>query len=161
MRAWGEVTIEQGGVGDAEAWLAFMSRNSEVPPAAVVGRLFDRVGEGEAAIALAHHRSRIVGAAYLDECGPETVLPGLWITSLVVRRMFRGLGLGGRLVRSLVEFANGRRLDRVYAAVHRDNLASQATFDRAGFGTDLDSRVARELGRVLPGRLVRVKMLSR
>ncbi|RZQ62027.1 GNAT family N-acetyltransferase [Amycolatopsis suaedae] len=59
---------------------------------------------------------------------------GVWEVSITVAPEFRGRGLAGAILAAGEEaLLRARPVDTVLAAVHRENAASAALFDRAGY----------------------------
>lgn len=101
-----------------------------------------------AAVGAFDSQGRMQAFAWMDDYRQEGLgLEGLWVRSLMVAPGARRMGVATRMLECLARAASRQGADRLYADIDDDNLASQRTFQKAGFlpsSPELTRRVNQE-----------------
>jgi len=88
---------------------------------------------GRRLVLVAHAGRRLAGAAMLIRPADQAAYPDWWIFSMLVRLVFRGAGIGERLVRLALEQAAAEGGERVHLLVSEDNRAAIELYRKMGF----------------------------
>jgi mycothiol synthase len=123
---------------DLDALLVFAGERLLVPSSFLRQQLVGRWARADhprgAAVGAFDRLGRMCGFAYLDDYRQEGLaLEGLWVRSLVVAPRARRMGVAYQILQCLVDEARRQGEARIFADIDEDNLASQRTFQRAGF----------------------------
>lgn len=109
-------------------------------PCAAIGVHFGRIAEGEVEALLMEIKGELVGLAtfVVGEYPSGPVPRGFdshvaFIAEVVVKRGYRGGGIGTTLLEQVNSLAVGRGVRTVYIDRHADNTASARMMDKAGF----------------------------
>jgi L-amino acid N-acyltransferase YncA len=162
-RAWlGEVEVRPLDADDWNALFAFAVDHLRISTSFLRKQLHERWVERRAAIGgLA--RGAVIGFCWVDEYRQEGFdLDGLWIRSLYVRPIARGMGVARRLVERACEAAASTGALHVYADVEETNEPSLNVFRSLGFtrsGERLESTLNAEWR--LRGRAFRLLVLEK
>lgn len=113
---------------------------------------------------VAERRGRIVGWAYLVVGDAQSRFPGAWLFRLHVPVHYRGMGIGERLARRVVESGRTQGFDCVWLMVDASNVAATTLYRRLGFVAADDAlsvaRMDEEFRRYGVRRLVMRALLS-
>jgi mycothiol synthase len=123
---------------DLDALLVFAGERLLVPSGFLRQQLLGRWARGDssrgAAAGAFDTQGRMCGFAYLDDYREEGLaLEGLWVRSLVVAPRARRMGVAYQILQCLMDEARRQGAERIFADIDDDNVASQRTFQRAGF----------------------------
>jgi L-amino acid N-acyltransferase YncA len=162
-RAWlGEVEVRPLGPEDWNALFTFAGDHLRISASFLRKQLHERWAERSAAIGgLA--RGAVTGFCWVDEYRQEGFdLDGLWIRSLYVRPIARGMGVARRIVERACEAAASTGAHHVYADVEASNEPSLGVFRSLGFtrsGEALEATLNAEWR--LRGRAFRLLVLEK
>jgi len=65
--------------------------------------------------------------------GNETLYPGYWLFSLVVKFLYRGMGIGEKLTQSVIKRARGENAKELSVLVREDNPGAIRLYTKLGF----------------------------
>ncbi|HYX93229.1 MAG TPA: GNAT family N-acetyltransferase [Myxococcaceae bacterium] len=162
-RAWlGEVQVRPLGPSDWNVLFTFAGDHLRISASFLRKQLHERWADRGSAIGgLA--RGAVIGFCWVDEYRQEGFdLDGLWIRSLYVRPIARGMGVGRRIVERACEAAASTGAQHVYADVEETNEPSLAVFRSLGFtrsGEALEATLNAEWR--LRGRAFRLVVLEK
>lgn len=91
--------------------------------------------------------ARTIGSVVLRRSEIGTLFPGYWLFGLVVRSVYRGMGVGGRLTRVVIKKAREEGAEGVYLLVYEDNRRAMELYRKLGFEVKLMPALEAQLAR--------------
>lgn len=116
---------------DEKAQIVMTDRVSRDDEAGWLADLLVRLEKDEVFFLVAEVEGRVVGSSDLHVGRGSEVRAGT--VGIVVRRGFRGLGIGSRMVRAVVEVARKKKLAVVVLSVFATNRRAIHVYERVGF----------------------------
>ncbi len=128
------ISLRQIERGDGEQVAAFAAAHLTVSGVILRQRIEEDWNPRGGAIGAFDGRGRLCGFGFVDGYSDlGLVLDGLWIRSVYVSTLLRGLGVAQCLIVELCQLAEGQGATIVRAAVEHDNAPSLAAFFHQGF----------------------------
>lgn len=114
---------------------------------------------------VAKNKKKVIGSAWLVRHDRQNrFYPGHWLFSLTVRFLYRGRGIGERLVQSVLERSKKENAEALSLVVWEDNRTAIGLYRKLGFERgslpNLEECLERERLRIGRRRIVMSKRLS-